>query len=501
MNSSTDGTDAPLDLIPPAFLSIPDRVDSLGAQAVTLAAICGITLDPEQVLALDAILSVIDEDGDDRFAALEAALIQARQNGKTGGVLAPLALLAAIRRPDQLIVWSAHRYKTSHEAFLSLLRIVKTTPEVEARVSKVSFSNGEEAFEFHNGSRIVFIARSQASGRGLSGDLVILDEALFLTAEMMGALMPTLSARPDPLVVYASSAGLATSAVLHDVKDRGRAGNDPSLVYVEWCAPPSGACATRDCDHHRDAVGCMLDDPANWRAANPAHVRGRISARYIAAERRSLNPSEFARERLGWWDEKGRGGLFHLPAWWKRQDDRTTPGPRVSFALHVTPDRAWSSVAVASRRGDGALHLEIIEHREGVSWVAPYLTDLTANHKPQALVIAGAMAAGALASDIESLRGFKSLNSTEVRRACAGLYDLIHADGEPVAIRKTTPELNTALESAVTAARRSTERGEWVFDADPGDDLSPLYALALAAHAVRGKRAPKSDAELLASAY
>jgi len=148
MNSSTDGTDAPPDLVQPAFLSIPERVDSLGAQAVTLAAICGITLDPEQVLALDAILSVLDEDGEDRFAALEAALIQARQNGKTGGVLAPLALLAAIRRPDQLVVWSAHRYKTSHEAFLSLLRIVKTTPEVEARVSKVSFSNGEEAFEF-----------------------------------------------------------------------------------------------------------------------------------------------------------------------------------------------------------------------------------------------------------------------------------------------------------------------------------------------------------------
>lgn len=480
------------DLVAPAHLWIPRRDDSLGEIAVGLAQVCGTTPDPEQALALDAILSTVwDEDsGEERYAQLEAAVIEPRQNGKTGGILLPIALLAAIRRPDQLIVWSAHRYKTSREAFLAMEKLHKRIPELQRRIAKVSYANGEEGFEFHNGSRIVFVARSQASGRGLSGDLVILDEALFLTAEMMGALMPTLSARPDPLVLYASSAGLATSLVLHDVKNRGRAGGDASLVYIEWCAP-TGGCATQDCDHHRDAKGCALDDPANWRAANPA-LGKRITERYVAAERRSLTPKEFARERLGWWDEAGRGGLFHLPDWWKRQDADTKAGSKFTLALHIAPDRTWSSVAVASRRGDGKLHVELIAHDEGVSWVLPYLTKRYDKHRPSGLVIAGGMAAGALAPDLERFRGYKALNATDTRRACARLYDLVTAPDSDLAVRPH-PDLDTTVE----LAKKSSERGEWVFAADAGTDLSPLYSIALAAWSIGTKKTSYSIADSL----
>lgn len=479
MSSSSGATAAP-ELVAPAYHWHPEREDTLGGLAVGLADICGLTLDPEQALALDSILSTSrdPESGEERFAHLEACIIQSRQNGKTGGVLLPIALLAAIRRPDQLIVWSAHRTKTSKEAFLALLKIYRRVPEIHRRVSKPVFSNGEEAFEFHNGSRIVFVARSQASGRGLSGDLVILDEALFLTSEMMGALMPTLSARPDPLVVYASSAGLATSAVLHDVKNRGRAGGDPSLVYVEWCAP-EGSCREKDCDHARDRNGCAADDPAMWRLANPALGR-RITERYVAAERRSLDPVEFTRERLGWWQELGTGGLFHMPTWWKRQDSSTTPGPKITMALHVTPDRGHAAVGVASRRGDGKLHVELIEHRDGVSWSVPYMVDRAEKHRPSAVVAAGSMAAGALVPELERIARFRPLPSSEVKRACARFYDLV-AEGA-VAVRP-----HPALDAAVDLAKKSTERGEWVFDADDGGDVSALYAVALAAWAAAEK--------------
>ena len=112
------------------------------------------------------------------------------------------------------------------------------------------------------------------------------------------------------------------------------------------------------------------------------------------------------------------------------------------------------------------------------------------------IALAGGMAAGALAGDLEKLRGFKALSSVEVKRACAGLFDLVNAGA--CEVRVTDAALNAALESAVTAARRSHLTGEWVFAADPDVDLSPLYALALAAHMVRGKKS-QSDAELLAS--
>ena len=445
----------------------------MGDVAADLAEVCGRELDPEQALAVDAIMSTA---ADGTFAALEAAVVEPRQNGKSGGILLPPVLTGALALKMPLIVWSAHRYKTAHEAYLDLDAICTNVDSVRRRVTRVTRSNGEESFEFKGGSRVVFLARSQASGRGLSGDMVVLDEALFLTGSMVGALMPTLSARPNPLLIYGSSAGLVSSDVLREVRDRGRAGGDPSLVYVEWCAP-EGGCASRDCDHHRDAVGCALDDRGNWRRANPALGR-RISERVVAAERRSMVPRQFATERLGWWEAREVGGLFHMPAWFRLQDPHSQPGERLIFGVHVTPDRNFSAVAVAGIRGDGVMHVELVEHREGVSWLLPWLTDRIERHGAAGVVLAGSMAAGSLVVDLESLPGFAALNSTDVRRACGSFFDAVNAG-------HLAHAPHPDLDSAVQQAGRSSDRGEWVFDAPAGEDLSALYATALAAWGAR----------------
>lgn len=476
-----------------AHYHVPPRAGSCGEDAIDLAALAGLDLDSHQRAAIDALCSLRD---DGRWAALEGAIIEPRQNGKSAGILLPIALAQAIFVPDQLIVWSAHRYKTAVEAFRAMNVLLGTDDEptpLGLRVRKRSFANGEESFEFHNGSRIVFVARSGASGRGLSGDLVILDEALFLNAAMMGALFPTLSARPNPLVLYASSAGLAASDILRSIRDRGRAGDDPSLVYLECCADgPDGVCASRDCDHGKAATGCAADDPAQWVKANRAVNAGRMTVDYIAAERRALPVPEFLRERMGWWESPAVGGLFHLPDWWRCQDADSTPGPRVRFAVHVTPDRRFAAVVAASLRGDGQVHAEVVEHREGVAWVVPWLTDRMARHADvDGLVLAGAMAAGSLAPDLEDLRGFAALSSTDVRRACGALFDLVTA-GDGLAVMP-----HDGLDAAVSAASRSSERGEWVFSAAPDFDLSLLYALALAVWSVRGE----PDYDVLSSFY
>lgn len=455
---------------------MPPRADTLGDIAVDLAGACSLELDEHQRQAVDALQSI---NADGSWAMLEGAIVEPRQNGKSAGILMPIALAAAVFVPRQLIVWSAHRYKTSHEAFLAMLALFgpeDDPSELGKLVAKRSFSTGDEGFTFTNGSRIVFVARSQASGRGLSGDLVILDEALFLTGAMMGALFPTLSARPNPLVLYASSAGLATSDILRGIRDRGRAG-DPSLVYVEHCAPEG--CAAEDCDHGKAAVGCAADNPDNWRAANKAIGAGRMTVTYIAAERRALPVPEFLRERMGWWESPAVGGLFHMPDWWKVQDPDTVPGSGIALAVHITPDRAASSVAVASPRGDGRTHVEVIEHREGVSWVLPYVVDRCERHGIEKVVVAGGMAAGALVPDLEDLPGFDTLNSIETRRACARFYDAVR-DGQ-LAIRP-----HPDLDAAVTAAAPSSEKGEWVFTAAADIDLSTLYAAAIATYAALG---------------
>jgi hypothetical protein len=224
-----------------------------------------------------------------------------------------------------------------------------------------------------------------------------------------------------------------------------------------------------------------------------------MTVEYVANERRALPVAEFMRERMGWWESSARGGLFHMPDWWKIQDGKSTPGPTLHMAVHVTPDRSWASVAVASRRGDGIVHVELIERRAGVSWVVPYIVERSEKHRAKSLVLAGGMAAGSLAPELEALPGFDPLNSTEVRRACANLYDLVR-EGTKIAHR-SEKALATELATAVEAAARSSDKGEWIFSAAPEIDLSPLYAIALATWSASTGPRQLTDAELLASAY
>ena len=136
-----------------------------------------------------------------------SGLIVARQNGK-GTVLEALELAALFLFPDvRLILHSAHEFKTAQEAFLRVRTLIEDNPDFDSQVSRIRTAAGAEAVELKDGKRLRFVARSSGSGRGFTSDLVILDEAYKLGDQEMAALLPTLSARPDPQVWYTSTAG------------------------------------------------------------------------------------------------------------------------------------------------------------------------------------------------------------------------------------------------------------------------------------------------------
>src|SRR5207302_1718267 len=134
-----------------------------------------------------------------------------------------------------------------------------------------------------------------------------------------------LSARPDPQVNYGSSAALETSDHLHRLKDRGRKGGDPSLIWIEFCAPGSwkdpGCESGRACQHTVGSVGCALDREELVGRAN--HTAGkRITWEYLRAERLALPVAEFGRERLGWHEDPPlTGGDIDVAAWQQMLDE------------------------------------------------------------------------------------------------------------------------------------------------------------------------------------
>lgn len=436
--------------------TVPARVSSAGREAVELAADCGLILDPWQASVLDGALS---EDGDGRWAAFEVGLIVPRQNGK-GSVLEAREIAGLFLFGEQLILHSAHEFKTAQEAFRRVLQLVQSNRDLDRLIMRVRTSHGEEGIELKSGQRLRFVARSTGSGRGFTGDTVILDEAYKLSQTTLAALLPTMSARPNPQLWYTSSAPLPTveSEVLRKLCKRGRQGAG-SLAYYEFCAD-------KDAD---------LDDPKAWAQANPA-MPHRVSAEFVGRERQALDGEGFARERLGIWVDllDTTEQVVSPEDWADRLDESSSVSGPLAFALDVSPDGGSAAIAVS----DGT-HVEVIEHRPRTGWVVDRLTALIDRWKPLTIALDPKGPAGSLLAQLQ-LAGIEVLavNGAEHAQACGGFLDAVIED-------RLTHIGQPPLEVAVAGATRRTLGDAWAWSRRHSTvDISPLVAVTLARWAV-----------------
>lgn len=481
-------------MIEPAHLWVPPRVGSYGDEAIDLAAEAGRVLDDEQKLGVDAMLS-FGPGG--RWVALESAIIEARQNGKTGGVLLPVTLFDLFLLEPDRIVWTAHLFRTSREAFDDFCTCIERAPVLSRRVKKISYSHGEESIELHNGAKLDFLARSGGGGRGLGGKRVVMDEALFLAAGPMGSLLPVLAARPDPQVNYGSSAGKETSDHLDNLTRRGRAGGDPSLIWIEYRAPGSWAdppCERgKKCPHTVGTSGCALDDEELWQKAN--HTLGkRITYAYVRSERRALPPREFGRERLGWEEAVlTAAGPISDKQWLDLIDKDSEMVDPVALAIEVNNDRSSAAIGVAGRRADGKLHLEVIKSQPGVSWVVDDVVKLNKKWKPCVIVIDDKSEAASLLPDLKEKKlkvrdrdpdkkpGEDEVIVTtwaaDMARACGSLYTAVT---ETKSLRHLNqPDLNDSVKGA--SWRPLGDAKAWSRK-EPNTNPAPLISVTLALH-------------------
>jgi phage terminase large subunit-like protein len=441
----------------PRISNVPSYNGSSGDDAVELAAMAGLYLDPWQQHVLRGSCG---ERNDGSWAAFEVGVVVPRQNGK-GSLLEARELAGLFLFGEQTILHSAHEFKTAQEAFLRIRALIRGAPQLEKRVKRAPMGHGDECIELTSGARLRFVARSTGSGRGFSGDLVILDEAYNLSAEAMAALLPTLSARPNPQVWYTSTAGMDTSDQLARVRARGVEGSSPRLAYFEWSTES----------------GASLDDPASWAQANPA-LGYRITSEFVASERAALPDLEFARERLGVWFDGAAETVVDMNLWARLADPTSQVLDPVVFAVDATPDRAAAAIAVCGRREDELLHVEIVQHDSGTAWVPDRVVELQQRWSPRAVVLDPAGPAGSLITAFQE-RGVEPVlvSAREVAQACGAFHDA-------VAERQAIRHLDQAMLNAALAGAKPRPLGDaWAWHRKNSlVDISPLVAATLAIH-------------------
>lgn len=455
---------------PPRVRSAPRVRANSWEDVADLSASLGVKLDEWQENVLEAAMG---ERADGRWAARLVGVSTPRQNGKSQLIVAR-AIAGVLLFDEQTIIVSAHQTDTAREVFQRLLDIVEANPSLERRVDSVMKAINREHVRFKTGQVIRIKARSIAGGRGFSCDCLLLDEAQILGAPAWATILPTMSARDNPQAWLLGTPPTPADdgEVFTRLRQAGIEGRDSRLAWVEWSAEP-----TDD-----------FDDVATWAKANPA-LGVRISVEAVEAERAAMTDDQFARERLGIWDEVAVKGVIPGPSWRDQADAESLAVDRLALGVECGPDLAWASVAVAGQRTDGDWHIELDEDQHtrgrGTAWLVPHLEALiSANPQIRAVVVD---VAGPVAALLEQHKPGKwrfkgtRLEATPVKVAelgagCSRVLDGI-VTGWLWHIGQ--PQLTTA---ALAAGKRALgDTGMWVWSRKTAEsDITPIQAATLA---------------------
>lgn len=425
------------------------RENTLGYQAVDFAEqVLGVTLLPWQRWWLLHALE-LKPDGSFRFRTI--LTLVSRQNGKTW-LLKILALWAMYLGHARLVLGAAQSLDIARESWTGAVELTQDSPELAAEVANVRYANGEQCITLGNGARYRIAAATRSAGRGLSVDLLILDELReHRTPEAWAALSKTTMARPNALTVCISNAGDDQSVVLNTLRSAALAQADPGLGLFEWSAPD----------------GCRLDDPVAWAQACPGLNHGTITEAAIRTSLATDPPAVFRTELLCQHVPSLDGAID--PAAWAVCADPAGAGSlagtgvRVALCLDVSLDYTHTSLYGAAVTPDGRVRVFPVGAWDSVDQAREALPALIEAIKPAELGWFPSGPAASLGPELRTMRlTFRRAVAKVETDRNSGLRRLVTDDEEEFA------RLTSALEKeACQAFAADVAGGRLVHPNDP----------------------------------
>ncbi len=404
-----------------------------------------------------------------QFTPTHNSILEARE-------LAGLFLLG-----EELIVHTAHRQKIATNHFRRLRGLIKLVPEFEDRVLAAPKGKGSEAIELVDGRRIEFATRQSGNARGLSADLIVYDEAMFLTEDDRSGITPTMAARSMAGAIQSWYVGSAVDqedpaqdgVPFAKVREAGLSGAERVALF-EWSAP--GDDPERVSDEARR-------DPHVWAQANPG-LGKRIALEWVEQERTvEMGARGFNVERLGvgdWPDTSDDAGRVLTDAQWKAiacRDESVRPTGTRTFAVDVNPDRTWGSISVSAMRPDNLWQVALVDRRRGTGWIVERCQELEAEHPGARFAIDAKGPAANLIDDLnEAGLDVIEMDAADYGRACSDFYDGVVNQ----TIRYPWPQ--PELDAAVADARKQLLGDAWKWSRrnSTSADITPLVAVTLA---------------------
>lgn len=369
----------------PTLHIVPEYTETLGDQAYQFGASFGITLDPWQKLVMDDWLALDDKR---TWACPTCGLSVPRQNGKTA--LVKVRVMYGIFVLGETILFTCHEVRTSRQVFDSLADILNPNgefPDVAAQVQYIKRSNGYEEIkvadwhdgeEWHKGGKLLFSSRSKGASRGFTADVVVADEAMYMTDEQVAALVPTMASSSGgdmQFIMLGTPPSPHDRGTVFESTRRAALKGENGISWCEWGA---------------DDIGDIHDWDRIARY-NPS-LGTRLLRKAVESELSVMSQETFARERLGLWMElsASRDNPITASDWDACLADNPPKDGGLVYAVKFSHDGAVGTLAVCLKPKDGAPHVEIIDCQSmayGLDWIASWLIER--RDKALAIVVDG----------------------------------------------------------------------------------------------------------------
>lgn len=445
------GREQPRVFTPP--LRKVSRRTSLGFEACEfIEDVLGVELLPWQRWWLKHALELLPGG---RFRYRTILTLVARQNGKTT-LLKCLSLYFMYSGRAHTVLGAAQSLDIARESWSGAVDLAQGDPDLAAEIDTVRRANGEQELRLVTGARYRIAAATRSAGRGLSVDLLILDELReHQTWAAWGALSKTTIARPNAITVGISNAGDDHSVVLNSLRETALDGTDETVGLFEWSAED----------------GCDLDDRAAWAQANPG-LGYTITEQAIATARATDPPAVFRTEVLCQRVEQ-LDGAVDMGAWATNADPAGSLDgrrDRVVACVDVAPDGAHVALVAAAPLDGGRVWVEPVAAWDSTDAARDELGELLDRMKPRARGWFPSGPAAALGPLMRKL-GATEIKGAQVNEACQGFADLVAAGrvlhpGDPL------------LDAHVAAAQKLFQGDGWRFMRRDAGHVSAAYAAA-----------------------
>lgn len=470
------GSETPRLFTPPLRDLTP--ATSKGFEAIWFAEhVLGIELFPWQKWLLIHLLE-LRPDGNFRFRVV--LIMVARQNGKST-LLQMLTLWFMYAELAGMVIGTAQNLDVAEEVWEGAVEMAEGVPELAAEIRAVTYTNGKKQLRLKTGPRYRVQAANRRGGRGLTGDVILLDELREQrTWDAWAAVSKTTTARPNAMILAASNAGDHESVVLN--KLRSQALPDDSAVddddlgldttvtvesvgLFEWSAPE----------------GCALDDWEGIALANPS-LGWTIDPDTIRTALATDPEHVFRTETLCQFVPEAHETAYPVEQVQNRMSQDVAPTGNVQIAVDASPNGESGVIVACGTHMDGLPALEIIEHADGIGWLPDRVAQLVTRWSQTPVIIDPAGPAAAIIPQLAAAGvPLKTVTARDLASACGGMAQAL-SDGQ-VWLRG-----HDAWLPAVQSSRRRTLGDGWALTRrSGGQDISPLVAGVLALWGWRGR--------------